>query len=98
MGSFPPIEEWAAQYGFAIDDPDIKKKYEDYQEAIWEWNSILGEGRAEGLAEGRAEGQKEALSAMAAKLKELGVDSNVIKEATAAITAQNPYRSNNVDT
>jgi predicted transposase/invertase (TIGR01784 family) len=49
------------------------------QEAIEEG---LAEGRAEGLAEGRAEGRAEAILENAKKLKELGVDTSIISQAT----------------
>ena len=87
------MERLSAQHGIAIDDPDIKRKYERYKESVMEWNSIiatakddaikegLAEGRAEGLAEGRAEGVREERERMAAKLKELGVDQSIITEA-----------------
>ena len=33
MGSFPSIEEFAQKYGIALDDPDMKTRYDLYVES-----------------------------------------------------------------
>ena len=75
MSAFPTMEQFAAKYGIAIGDPDLKRQYDLMVESTLEYNTMkreaqmeghaqghaegLAEGRAEGLAEGRAEGLAE---------------------------------------
>lgn len=93
MESFPDIEEFANRYGLAIDDPDIKRSYEAYQESIMEYNSIIEYGQEEarekareegfkkGLEEGLETGFVDAIDEMVAQLRMLDMPEDVIEEA-----------------
>ena len=48
----------------------------------------LEQGRAEGREQGRAEGEANALSAVARKLREMGVDEQSIRQATGLAQTQ----------
>lgn len=74
---FPTIEEFAEQYGIAIDDPELKAKYRAYDIAVKEYKSqqkylarvrreaaekAAKEAEEEGRAIGRALGREEGLA------------------------------------
>jgi len=52
------IEKFAEMYGLAIDDPDIKRQYDLYQESILEQNEIEYEAEQRGLKRGEERGLK----------------------------------------
>ena len=93
MASFPSMEEFAVEYGLAIDDPNIKSSYEAYRESVWEWNSAISqarrdgfsdgraEGHAEGHAEGYAEGRRKERDALVQQLHAVGIPEDAIAEA-----------------
>ena len=92
--AFPTIEQFAKQYGYATNDPSLKKAYET---ALWnarEEDSFnryiakikqeaaeeaLAEGRAEGHAEGRAEEREHIRLALLAE----GIDEQKINKILA---------------
>lgn len=91
---FPTIEEFAKQYGLALDDPNLKDKYRGLRALQWDlasqedWrNRIEEEGREKGLAEGRAEGRAEGLQEgekaererLVAAMRANGVDEETIE-------------------
>ena len=55
----------------------------------WTGKEGLEQGRAEGREQGRAEGEANALSAVARKLREMGVDEQSIRQATGLAQTQN---------
>ena len=54
--SIESIEKFAEMYGLAIDDPDIKRQYDLYQESILEQNEIEYEAEQRGLKRGEERG------------------------------------------
>jgi len=92
MGSFPTIEEFAVRYGIAIDDPDLKRAYDNYWLSELEYNSVMNqarkdgraEGREIGLEEGRAEGRAEGIASMVESLRAAGADEALIAAAADA--------------
>lgn len=47
MEYFPTIREFAERYNLAMDDPDLRKAYELYEEARLEYNTMLHEDQKE---------------------------------------------------
>ncbi|MBQ9044093.1 MAG: PD-(D/E)XK nuclease family transposase [Eggerthellaceae bacterium] len=47
--SFPTMEEFAARYGVAVGDPDLKRKYDAWWQAEMEYNSAISYARREGV-------------------------------------------------
>ena len=55
------MEEFAERYGIAVDDPDLKRKYDAWWQAEMEYNSMMSYARREGLADGLREGRADGL-------------------------------------
>ena len=72
--SFPTMEEFAARYGIAIGDPDLKRAYDKYWESIMEYNTEMYIARKEATEEGHAEGLKQGLEQSIAQLRAAGFD------------------------
>ena len=71
------MEEFAQRYGIAIDDPDLKRKYDVWWQAEMEYNSAMyyaqQEGRETGLREGHEEGLREGREAGLREGREAGM-------------------------
>ena len=75
--SISSMEEFAQRYGIAIDDPDLKRKYDVWWQAEMEYNSAMyyaqQEGRETGLREGHEEGLREGREAGLREGREAGM-------------------------
>ena len=89
MEQFPSMEEFAERYGFAIDDPKVKRAYEDALSAEREYNSRqryyarlerearekgFAQGIEEGIEEGRAQGIEQGIEEGRAQGIEQGIE------------------------
>ena len=87
MDQFPTMEEFGRRYGLAVGDPDLKRAYDRYWESTLEHNSIMKEARRQGmeqgLEQGLEQGMKRGRDALAAQLRELGVDEAILAEGLA---------------
>lgn len=87
MDEIPDIEYFAELYGRAVDDPKVKRAYEDAVSAEREYQSrqdYFERLKRESIEEGRAEG----IGNLAKELIELGIDQALIEQAVAKVTAQ----------
>lgn len=92
----PTVERFAERYGLALDDPNIKRAYDQYISSMITERNIIRRaekeghekgfevGVAEGRAQGRAEGRAEGAESIVAHLRAAGVDPVLLDEALAA--------------
>ncbi|MBQ9043311.1 MAG: hypothetical protein IJ111_10920 [Eggerthellaceae bacterium] len=103
ISEVPDIEYFAELYGRAVDDPKVKRAFEDAVSAEREYHSRqryyarlereavergLEQGLEQGLERGLEQGRKEGRSSLAKTLSELGVDESIIAQALEAANAE----------
>ena len=91
MRRVPPIEDFAEAYGRAVDDPKVKRAYEDAVSAEREYQSrqdyfarLEREAVERGLERGLEQGRKLGMSGLADELRKMGVADDVLERAIAA--------------
>lgn len=88
--NFPSIEEFAELYGYALNDPKIKRAYNDMISAEREYNSRqifykrleeegFDKGVEHGMEKGIEQGIEQGVERTIAKLRELGADESLIE-------------------
>ena len=99
ISEVPDIEYFAELYGRAVDDPKVKRAFEDAVSAEREYHSrqryyarlereAVERGLEQGLERGLEQGRKEGRSSLAKTLSELGVDESIIAQALEAANAE----------
>ena len=93
----PDIEYFAELYGLAVNDPKVKRAFEDAVSAEREYHSRqnyyarlereaiergFAQGEEAGMEKGMEKGMQKGMQKVAARLRELGVDEALIAQAT----------------
>ena len=93
MSEVPGIEYFAELYGRAVDDPKVKRAFEDALSAEREYHSrmdYLARLEREAVERGEAKGIEQGIAEAVNVLRESGVDEEVITRVAAlAVTSKN---------